>query len=366
MTLTFSPGKNMDSLGHHFIVGLSGTTLSDSDKRVLSKLKPAGILLLKRNFDHESSYDEWLLSLNNLLEQTKAYAERDKMLVSVDHEGRRVTRTPAPITVFPSAVKCAARAAEVAKAMAIELSSIGMNVSWAPVADIHSNPENPIIGDRAFGSSAAEAIEAIVPFTKALEENGILGCAKHFPGHGDTSTDSHLELPEVALTDRDLLNRELLPFKALVDSGISMVMTAHIMFQKIDTLYPATLSERILKDLLRDKLDFKGCVVSDDVEMKAVADLFQQVYTLSFAIKSGCDLIIVSRQDASDHEKALMHGKNLLEGLHNNKISENLLHDSFKRISKVFDKLKDNQVKKLDDAVFKKHKLLAEEIERGQ
>ncbi|MFM1847679.1 MAG: hypothetical protein RL417_1153, partial [Pseudomonadota bacterium] len=275
MNLEFQVGDKPEYFGNHIVIGLSGTTLDDSDKRMLAKVKPAGVLLLKRNFDHGSSYEAWLPKLRKLLEDVRNYAEREDIFVTIDHEGGRVCRTPAPITAFPPPLKYGARAAEVGSAIGIELASIGVNVDWAPLADIHSNPTNPVIGDRSFGSDPEMVGRYAVSFAQGLMSHGVLGCAKHFPGHGDTTVDSHLELPTLDLSAEELRNRELRPFRALIDIDIPFVMTAHILFPKIDPRFPATLSKKILGSLLRDGMGFQNIVIGDDLDMKAIAERFQ-------------------------------------------------------------------------------------------
>jgi beta-N-acetylhexosaminidase len=364
MKIEFRPGDRPDSFGYKFIIGISGgATLDDNDKRILAALKPAGVLLLAKNFKQNVPYEEWTEVLARLLNDIKYYSEREQILVSIDHEGGRVVRTPAPITRFPSPAQYATRSSEVASAMAKELISLGVNVSFAPLADINTNPKNPIIGVRAFSEDKDKVAQYSTSFLKAMEENGLMGCAKHFPGHGDTFADSHLELPLVFHSDKELMRRELVPFKALIDSGVSLIMTAHVMYPKIDTLYAATTSERILKDILREKLGFQQVIISDDIEMKAVSELFKQPYTIAFSVRCGCDMFIIARNDIVDYKELLSHPKNLSRSLIDRRITEDDLHESYKRIERVLSKLKHTEVKILDEKVFKEHKKLASEIE---
>jgi beta-N-acetylhexosaminidase len=332
MSLTFAPSDKANSFGNHFLVGLSGTELAESDKVILGKLKPAGILLLARNFVQDAPYPRWISSLNKLLEDVHNYAERDKMFISLDHEGGRVMRTPAPITRFPAPSKFAKRASEVAKAMAVELKSLGVNLSWAPLADIHSNPKNPIIGERAFGTTPASVIEPALAFARTLADEGILACAKHFPGHGDTLTDSHLELPFLNLSMDQLVQRELAPFKALVDINIPFVMTAHIMFPNIDPLFPATLSQKILDEVLRKKFGYKGIVISDDVDMKAVTDAFKESDTVARAINAGCDMLIVARNPDPHTDRPIRLAQEIAKSVRTRTLSEDKLYASHCRV----------------------------------
>ena len=342
MGLEFSVDQELSSYGHHFIVGISGPTLSDADKRFLSMLKPGGILLLGRNFDHTSPYEVWIEKLRELIRGVKQYTERSELLITLDHEGRRVTRTPAPITVFPNARKFAPRAAEVARIHARELRTLGVNLSWAPVADVDSNPNNPIIGERAFGDTPDKVARFAREYLEALEAEGILGCAKHFPGHGDTSTDSHLELPVVDITEYELLSRELPPFQALVEAGVSFVMTAHILYPQIDPDRPATMSSRILDGILRKQLGFDRVVVSDDLDMSAVSDRFAGSGTaITEAFNAGCDMFIVARnkvvQDQSAPDRAILSAQFIADAVQSGALSEARLQKAFERINQVFE-----------------------------
>ncbi len=335
MTLEFSIDGSLSSLGNHFIIGLDGTTLSDLDKEILSKLRPTGVLLLKRNFDHSLPYPEWLKSLTKLLKDVREITEREEMLITLDHECERVMRTPSPLTIFPNSVHFKDHADRVARAQAKELRSLGVNLSWAPVADIHSNPSNPIIGERAFGHTAEEVISYAVPYAKALQNEGIIGCAKHFPGHGDTSTDSHLELPRVDLNESELKERELKPFKALIDINIPTIMTAHILYPNIDRDYPATMSEKIINQILRKDLGFNGVVISDDLDMKAVSDSFNRPETIARSLNIGCDMFIIARHDPKS-DRTLQIAEGFADSVMNRSISEEALFTAFQRIDSLF------------------------------
>ncbi len=364
MALEFSVDADPSSYGHHFIVGLSGTTLSESDKLMLSTLKPAGILLLKRNFNHSVPYDAWLHELQELISGVKRYTEREDVIISVDHEGQRVMRTPPPLTVFPNAQKFASRAAEVATAHARELRTLGVNLSWAPVADVHSNPKNPIIGERAFGESPEAVSRFACEYLVALEKEGILGCAKHFPGHGDTSTDSHLELPVVNITEEELWQRELPPFQALINAGVSFVMTAHILYPKIDPAAPATMSPKILDGILRKRMNFNGVVVSDDLDMHAVATRFSASAQAAIdSVNAGCDMFIVARHHPEQEDRATLTAKFMGEAISSGAITEARLFEAFNRINKVFEeRLENHTTQALSATVLATHQRLAAEL----
>jgi beta-N-acetylhexosaminidase len=364
MNITFNPGDRLDSFGHHFIVGLSGTTLSEEDKQVLGRIKPCGIILFARNFDSSLAYPAWLEKLHGLIEAAKAYAERDEMIVSIDHEGGRVHRPPAPMTRFPAAVKYAPFATEVAKAMGRELRSLGVNIDWAPVCDINSNPANPVIGDRALADNAAKVSAAALDFAEGLRSCQIAACAKHFPGHGDTEKDSHLELPLLNISEKELFKRELVPFRALIEADVPLVMTAHIMFPQLDALWPATLSVKILDEILRKRLGFSGVIVSDDLDMKAVSERFKQDGTLGQALNAGCEMFIVARNPDVGAAKALGLADAAGKCLSSRLVSEDRFYQSFLRIERLFNsKLYFHTPEALQAEVFEEHSALLQQIE---
>src|SRR5262249_24492373 len=156
--------------------------------------------------------------------------------------------------------------------MAEELVSVGIDMNFAPVLDVHSNPANPVIGDRSFGSDPGLVRDMGIALMHGLRDGGVLPCGKHFPGHGDTEKDSHLELPVVRRSRQELEVTELVPFRAAITSGIPMLMTAHVVYPAVDADHPSTVSSKILTDLLRREYKFDGVVVSDDLEMRAIAD----------------------------------------------------------------------------------------------
>ena len=352
--------KELQRFGHHLILGLSGTTLSDDDKRVLSAVKPVGVIFFAKNFRLSTPYEVWLHSFKNLLDQVRQYSERDSMFMTIDHEGGSVVRPPLPITRFPHAFLLGKLAREVARATALELKSLGINVSWAPVADIFSNPHNPVIGPRSFGTTVQTAAQGTCDYYLGLKESGILGCAKHFPGHGDTSTDSHIELPILNLAVEELRSRELIPFKSLIDEQIPLIMTAHLLFPKIDPDVPATLSQPILHTLLRKELNFEGVVVSDDLDMKAVSDRFTHSGTVAQAFKAGCDLFIVSRNlSSSSIERTYAMAQDFADSLSNGSLDQSVVEAAKARIQKLLGVTPQYSAHDLKQDTFVRHAQLA-------
>lgn len=296
MTAADSLKKTIGSL---LVVGFEGPKLGDSVFNFLQQWDLGGVILFKRNIEDL----EQLRELNASIYR----AAKQPPMVSVDHEGGRVFRLPEPFTIFPTmrrvgdycerAGDCSA-AGEVGKVFARELRAAGFNLDYAPVLDVDSNPQNPIIGDRAFATDPERVADAALAFLAGLQAEGVLGCGKHFPGHGDTREDSHLTLPVVEKSREDLLSCELRPFARAVQAGIPMLMTAHVLYPNLDPDWPATLSEKILGDLLRQRLGFEGLIISDDFFMKGIAARWSMEEAAERFLRVGGDLVLLCHQEA--------------------------------------------------------------------
>lgn len=348
------------SFGNHLIIGVSGTVLTDEDKRILSKIKPVGVCFFAKNFRDGEPYEVWLQSFKQLSQEIREYTERESMFISIDHEGGRVIRPPLPITRFPYTYVCRKRAREVASSMAVELKSLGINVSWAPVADIFSNPNNPIIGPRAFDTTPEAAAQYAREYFLGLKESGIIACAKHFPGHGDTSTDSHLALPVLNLTKEAIEKRELIPFKTLIAEKIPLIMTAHILFPEIGGDKPATFSKPILNQILREELGFQGVVVSDDLDMKAVADMYSKSGTVAHTLNAGCDIFLMcGNLPSSSTERIDFIAQDFAKSLENGSLDELVVEAANQRINKLLSQTPQYSVEMLDKNTLLQHAELA-------
>jgi beta-N-acetylhexosaminidase len=231
-----------------------------------------------------------------------APADGPACLVAVDQEGGLVQRLRAPLTEWPDMLSVAAagdvaRTERVGRALGDELAALGIGWNFAPVLDVHTNPANPVIGNRAFGTEPAGVVRHALAFWRGLRAAGVLGCGKHFPGHGDTRTDSHIELPVVDHPIDRLRLIELAPFEAAARAGIESLMTAHVLFPALDPDWPATLSSRILTDLLRSAWGFAGVIVSDDLGMKAVADRYPIGELAVRAVSAGADVLLIRQPE---------------------------------------------------------------------
>ncbi len=220
--------------------------------------------------------------------------------------------------------------------MGVELRSLGANLNYCPVVDIHTNPANPVIGSRAFGITPKIVIESARNFLPAMQREGVIGCPKHYPGHGDTSVDSHYALPVVQRSLDELRQRELLPFAAMVQAGAKIIMSAHILYPEIDSERPATLSRSLLNDVLRDELGFEGVVTTDDIGMGAVSTLFGRPGVAVTALQAGCDLIMLSAH-GTDTSRAIELAQDLRGGLGNGTLSPKIFDDSQERIDTLLE-----------------------------
>jgi beta-N-acetylhexosaminidase len=297
--------------GSLLAVGFDGTRIPDTLAALAERSGLGGVVLFSRNCP----------SLETVLALTADARRLDPdILVMVDHEGGRVHRLPPPFTRFPPAATIGRSgeprlAAEVARAMARELRAAGFDSGLSPVLDCLLDPANKVIGDRAFGT-APEAVAAIgVAFVEAMLPEGLVPVAKHFPGHGLTSVDSHHALPDTAATLDDLEQGELVPFRAVLAAGCPAVLVAHVRYRALDPELPASLSPEIVSGLLRRGLGFDGLVLSDDLEMAAVAGVWGVADAARRFLGAGGDLALICRSAAARDEAVAAIGRDIERGV---------------------------------------------------
>jgi len=273
-----------------FMVGFSGLE-PGADFSSLVDAGVFGAVLFQRNLGDAKSVADLCRSL-------KSSAKRP-LALAVDQEGGRVTRLRGvPFTSLPPMRAIgvqgdAALARRVGRLLAYELRAVGFDWDFAPVLDVDTNPANPVIGDRSFSRDQELVARLGVALAQGLEEGGVASCGKHFPGHGDTVQDSHLTLPRLPHGLERLREIELLPFKAYARAGLAAVMTAHVVFEAIEPRLPATLSPEVLDGILRNELGFAGVLVSDDLEMKAIADHYAIAEVVRRGALAGVDLFLL-------------------------------------------------------------------------
>ncbi len=289
------------------MVGFEGKSVPPALGGLLRRGIVSGVVLFSRNVDGPRQ-------VRDLCREIRAAAGRARPApwIAIDQEGGRVRRLKDDgFTQFPPA-RCygsfCCRGEMVAEAagrvMGAELSAVGIDIDFAPVLDVDSNPLNPVIGDRSLSSDPAGAARIGIAFAGGLLSRGIVPVGKHFPGHGASDADSHKELPVVRGTRKTLLSRDILPFRRAIRAGIPALMTAHVLYPAFDREQPATLSGRILTDLLRRELRFRGVVFSDALEMKAISDRRGIGAAAVAAMRAGCDAVLVCRGDEALHDEA--------------------------------------------------------------
>ena len=284
----YEAGLNADAIGRLFIVGIPAPQLDSATERILERLGVGGVILFRRNVETPAQIAALTVAIHALPSHP---------LVAIDHEGGRVMRLAEPFTPFPPAAAVGRTgdpdlAFRVGYAMAEELASVGIDLNFAPVLDVHSNPANPIIGDRAFGSDPALVAELGVALMRGLLAGGVIPCGKHFPGHGEAGLDSHSALPAID-KDRDSLEEEdMLPFRRAAMAGIEMMMTAHLKVPALDPAYPASLSQLITRGYLRNRSRFEGIILTDALSMSALTAHYSVRDAARLAIKAGADILL--------------------------------------------------------------------------
>ncbi|MDQ0583375.1 glycoside hydrolase family 3 protein [Streptomyces rishiriensis] len=264
-------------------------------------------------------------------------AERDDVLVAIDEEGGDVTRLEVRTgSSFPGnhalgAVDDVSLTLEVAAELGRRLAECGVNLNWAPSADVNSNPANPVIGVRSFGADPALVARHTAAYVTGLQSAGVAACTKHFPGHGDTAVDSHHALPRIDADPTVLTERELTPFRAAIAAGTRAVMSAHILVPALDPARPATLSPRVLTTLLREELGYDGLIVTDGMEMQAVAATYGIERGSVLAVAAGADAICVGGGLADDETVRRLRDA-LVTAVRTGELPEQRLADAAERV----------------------------------
>lgn len=320
-------------LGQSFLIGFAGLDLPPSVAKLIKENSIGGVTLFANNFESTAQVAELVNAIQDAGRQS-ALGRSLPMFIAVDHEGGKVQRFKKQFTHFPEARFLGDKDSpklsyEVAAAQARELKAVGVNTTYAPVADINTNPKNPVIGRRSFGENEEIVSKMVSAQVRGYLTEGVQPVVKHFPGHGDTSQDSHLHLPKVNTDGATLRDRELKPFQKAFKSRCELVMTAHIIVESIDPGVPATLSKKILQDILRGELRYKGLILSDDMEMKAMTDHFGAVEAPLKALEAGCDLLLYHTEPA---ETAAFEGLLTKLTAPEGKTARAMLESSFARI----------------------------------
>ncbi len=283
-------------IGQLLFGSLPGREMTVELKALAREFDLGGVVLFGRNVESPEQVLDLATSIAGLGGEAPAW-------VSVDQEGGRVARLKAPFTVWPPMATLGRApspelATRFAGALARELRAVGVSLDFAPVLDLNTNPANPVIGDRALSADAATAATLGAAIVTALQAAGVAACGKHFPGHGDTTVDSHVDLPVVDHGPDRLRAVEFEPFRAAIAAGVAFIMTAHVVVPSLDESRPATLSPQVLR-LLRDELGFHGVIASDDLDMQAIARTWTPPEAAVAAAAAGCDALLVCSGDVN-------------------------------------------------------------------
>lgn len=359
----------LDKIGQLLIIGIRDKVLTQDEAEFIVKNNIGGVILFSRNVESPEQVHALVKSIQSL-----RHKMRDKLplFIGVDNEGGRVMRLKSTFTHWPAQAKLGqidstSLAFRFAQAMGVELRAVGINLNFAPSVDILTNPKNTVIGDRALSTDAEQVAKLASALVRGYIKSGIIPCAKHFPGHGNTLIDSHLDLP---VEEADLLRLrevELVPFKKVFRARLDMVMTSHIKFPKVDPDSPVTFSKRFIQEILRGELRYRGTIVSDDLDMKALASYYKVDEIPVLAFEAGCDIMLYC--NIFEHPQIALDA--MSKALKDQRISAKQLDESYNRVVS----LKKDALAQPDAEDFAKvssmigsaeHKRLAEAIASGQ
>lgn len=330
-----------EKIGQMLFAGISDSTLTESDTKLIEQYKVGGLIFFKNNL-HSPNQITTLLNDIKTMNRINKYP----LFLGIDQEGGRISRLPKEITSIPSNFKIAKTnnvsfAYDIGTILGKELSAFGFNLNFAPVLDVNSNPNNPVIGDRSFSDNPKIVSTFGIETMNGLHSQNIISVIKHFPGHGDTDVDSHFALPTIAKTKEQLNELELMPFNAAIATKADMIMIAHILLPKIDTLYPASMSKPIITDLLREEMQFDGVVITDDLTMKAITNHYSIEEAAIQSVQAGADLLLI----AHETNNVELTFQALINAVENGELSEERINQSVKRIIKLKEKYHLNNTK---------------------
>jgi beta-N-acetylhexosaminidase len=313
-------------MGQLLIGGFNGQQIPAELRSLAREFGLGGVILFARNVADPEQVAEVAFEASRLVPNLPPW-------VSVDQEGGRVARLKSPFTEWPP-MATLGRSGDVtlatrfARALAEELKAVGVTLDYAPVLDILTNPRNPVIGDRSLAENADLVARLGSAIIRTLQAEGVAACGKHFPGHGDTSSDSHVELPLVEHPPERLREVEFVPFRAAVDAAVATMMTAHVLVPALDEQRPATLSKRIGTDLLRRELKYDGVILSDDLEMKAIVKEYAIPAAAVLAIEAGCDGVLIC---SGDHDAQAAAVEALVHAVEEERLPSTRVEDALDR-----------------------------------
>ena len=320
-----------EKIGQMIMISTNYTSFNQNLDDQLDDIKPGGVILFSQNIKSEEQLIKFIADLQDNV--------TIPLFIGVDEEGGRVERfnsiAESPLSQLPSMLDLgntldSQLSYQVGQAIASELSYYGVNLNFAPVLDIYSNSNNTVIGNRAFGTTSSQVIKMALPLARGLKSNNIIPVIKHFPGHGDTSEDSHVELPVIRKNLNELKELELQPFQAAINSGVDdAIMVAHIAYPEITgSMVPATLSSLIITDILREDMQFDGVIFTDSIIMKALSTNYTTSEIAVLGVNAGIDVFIAQN-------KGLELFNAIKTGVETGKIGEETIDNAVKRVLKL-------------------------------
>src|SRR5688572_9159839 len=325
--------ETVRKVGQRFMVGFDGYEASADVKRLIRDYGVGHIIYFARNIANP----EQVAELSRELQECARDAGQDlPLVIGVDQEGGRVARMGPPWTVWPplralGKIGSEDMARKMGEALAAECRSCGINCDFIPNLDVDTNPDNPIIGNRSFGTDTGLVGRLGAAMIRGLQAGKVIGSAKHFPGHGDTDADSHLELPIVPLPKTRLYDVEIRPFRRAIEAGVATVMMAHVLYPDLDETLPASLSPKVVEGILRGELKYDGVVLTDDLEMKAVAAKWSYAESAVLAMKAGCDVLPV----CNTHDAQVQAMEGAIRAVESEQVSWKSMDESVARIRRM-------------------------------
>ena len=321
----------LKSLGQLFMVGLSEAVLDDSTRRLIKEFRINNFIYFKRNVESPEQLKKLSGDLHKACAQNNLYPP----LIAIDQEGGSVTRLPPPFTQFPDA-RVLAQAenprdalSDYARVCSGELADIGVNYNLAPVLDVCEAGKEYFMEKRSLGSDPEMVGRLGTLVITEMQAHGIAASAKHFPGLGAAVVDPHFQLPHVAKPESDIRAQDLIPFQHAVAAGVASIMTSHTTYKHLDPEYPATLSRKILTDLLRNELGYDGVIITDDLEMGAIEEEGDLGQAALQAFTAGADLLLICHS----HEKVIDALRETGRGVEDNLELQVRMQESIRRVT---------------------------------
>ena len=349
-----------EKIGQMITISYRKETMDSTLKSAIEEVKPGGFILFAENM---SSYDGTIKLVKEIKELSSI-----PMFISIDEEGGKVQRlrslkgvevTDVPYMYDVGEKNDVELTYQVGKLIAEELRVIGVNMDYAPDIDVFSNPDNKVIGKRSFGSDKELVAKHGVSLAKGLEDNGVIAVYKHFPGHGNTATDSHVSLPVLDLTKEELENVDVYPFKEAINNNASVIMIGHLAVPKMtEDNIPASLSKKLITDYLKNELGYSGLVITDALEMGALTSYYKEEEICGKAVEAGVDILLMP----SSSRKCL---KSVQDAIKDGRVTEEQINESVRKILKLkYEKIEKNYNEYLDKSYLnsKEHQEIIEKI----